>query len=128
MKITIIDIKKEIRDFEKMKQQMNKLEYENLCFKTLEDGSSPACETVQAEYKTYFLEKIYDNVNGDRYYYVQKDDNKIFNDLLMINTKDINSKIEDSKQEVRETIQEELHLQKNNIKRLSWWKRLFNEF
>ena len=62
-------------------------------------------------------------------YYVQKDDNEIFNDLLLINSQNINDKIDEKVKIIRETILiEELSAQKENIKKLSKWRRVFNKF
>lgn len=130
MKVTIIDIVKEVKDFNKPRKFLQKAEYRYKPTQILDENVDPNdVPDEQGTLKTYELEEICDNANGNRSYYVQKDDNEIFNDLLLINTQNINDKIDEKVKIIKETIlAEELSAQKENIKKMSSWRRLFNKF
>ena len=130
MKVTIIDVIKEVKDFDKPRKILQKAEHRYRPTQILDENTDPNdIPDEQGTLKTYELEEICDNTNSNRLYYVQKDDNEIFNDLLLINSQNINDKIDEKVKIIREIILiEELSAQKENIKKLSKWRRLFNKF
>ena len=101
MKVTIIDVVKEVKDFYKPRKILQRVEHRYKPTQILDDNADPNdMPDEQGTLKTYELEEICDSVNGNRSYYVQKDDNEIFNDLLLINTQNINDKIDEKVKEL----------------------------
>ena len=87
MKITIIDIKKEVVDFQKPKEILERVKLSNLSLpQILDEKGDPSQSTleVEAEKIIYRLEKIDDNVNGSRYIKVKRDLNKSKNIKMLL--------------------------------------------
>lgn len=131
-KVTKIDIKKEILDVRPgvpylkfaIRDQMNMI---------MKEGSvAPSVMTLKE--KIYFIRQVYNPETGlKEAYAVEESDDKMFRDLIAVSNGYIEERISKGIQDFREhflvydipRIEAGIYA---GIKKLSWWKRLFNKF
>jgi hypothetical protein len=138
MKVEKIDIKKEVLDIPRGKEYMDFIERREMSSLMCKDGEIPPYIEMTANKVRYLVQKVFQprprRENGvkpfaeDKYYLVKIDDRDLFNELLEIRDSLLNELVDKKTNYYRELIVEELDYQKGRIKRLPWYKRLFNMF
>ena len=128
MKVTKIDIKKEYYDLASIDMPVY-FDKNNRPIIGLSERDLPK-GTLK-----YFCIAISDINKDINYYLVNVDDRKLFCDLVKISNESVNNLINKEIQDnfiprnlYYKAIEHSIKVAENNIKHLTWWKRLFNCF
>ena len=132
MKVEKIDIKKELLDVPDNRDRVDFIEREPLSAYMIKEGEMPPNIEMSASKKTYLIQRVGHFKKIIKNYLVAIDDRELFNELIQI-TDDLLNRAVDKKTDFwKDRLVEELDRQKweikRQIKKLSWYRRLFNKF
>ena len=128
MKIEKIDITKTLIDIPENRDRMDFVQREPLSAFSIPEGQIPLSAMMSATKKTYLVQKVGYDIDKAKSYLVSVDEREIFNDLISITDTLFNRAVEKKTEHYRDLIGVELYEQRAGIKRLPFWRRLFNRF
>jgi len=130
MKIEKIDIKKELIEIPDGIPYMDFVERPDLSQMVLKDGQIPTQE-ISTTRKRYEVQKVHHNYEGTKNYLVSVDERGLFQDLIKTTDSCLERLVEkrtEFYQREIENWQYKFESQKEYIKSLPFYKRLFNKF
>lgn len=116
MKVTKIDICKKVMDVDR--QEMHFAKIPN---RLIDLGNLSDVERVNVERETYRVYKVFVPNEGIKNYLVKVDEIGLFNELLEISTGTLANRDSEVGKIVKDSVV-------SAIKRLPWYRRLFNKF
>lgn len=127
MKVEKINIKKELLDIPEKRPYVRFFKRDKLS--VLVDEENPIFNPDRTQEETWFVEKIRDMHGQNKFYLVKVDERDLFIELISITNSVLKTKIRKAVDEFKKyDLPWILEDEKENIRNLSWWKRLFKRF
>jgi hypothetical protein len=125
--IIIEEIKTTEQEFPDQRPDFKRLKYTGLANMAFKDGELPTAP-AQFEEEVFNLHKVYDGVSTVRNYFVRYDQKGMFSELVSISEDTIQKRINKELGMRKDMIYEAEEKLVMKIKKLPWYKRLFNRF
>jgi len=133
MKVQLVEIKKEWIDYDEKSGPCYKRTIlpKDYAFQVFQEGADAPPAYSQYEDEVFEIQKVKEG-GKTRYYFVKIDDRDLFRDLIEISNSKIDLYVRKKSDEIirvsRLTREQGVDSENRRIKKLPWWKRLFNRF
>lgn len=125
--IIIEEIKTTEQDFPDHRPDFKRIKYTGLANMVFKDDEFPTAP-AQFEEEVFNLHKVYDGISTVKNYFVRYDQNGMFSELVSISEDTIQKRINKELGMREDMIYEAEEKLIMKIKKLPWYKRLFNKF